>query len=605
MILLEAGLILLAGWFVYAPALNGAWVWDDTFEVGKNPVLAEPGGFWKAWSAPAGTDYLPVKSDVQWIEWHLWRDNVLGWHLTNLGLHLLAAFLLWRLLSKLGVRLAWIGGLLFAVHPLAVESVAWISELKNTLSLPLLLLSALAYMRFDDMQGDRGRRCHWRARLRPRRGGHGLSDEASAKSEGPPSMGAATSVALQSPIADTQGSRARWCHLASLLLFAAAMLSKASVVMFPFVILLHAWWRRGRISRRDVLASAPFFAVSLALGLVAVWFQDHRAIEDLVVSQGGALSRVAVAGMAVAFYLSKSVVPVNLLPAYPRWDADPPSLLQLVPAVVLAGVLLWLWAKRWTYGRHVLFGLGFFLLNLAPVLGFVPMSYMRFSWVADHFAYLPLVGLVGLAAAGLSGLSFRRLPGAAILTPALALAVIAFAAGARLHAAIFRSDAALWSYTLRQDPDSWLAHNNLGDVLSKAGRNAEAMAQFEDAVRLNPDYPEAQDNLGVVQVAAGRLDEGIARYERALALKPDFPAAEFNLGIALFQARRLDAAIAHFEKAVALKPSYAEARNGLGVALAQAGRTSDAAAEFEEALRINPGLGEARSNLEIVRKIRR
>lgn len=264
---LPAALIVLAVGWVFFPALHGGWFWDDYFEITHNAELR--GSLWKIWLAPVSPDYFPLKATVQWVQWRLWGDHVIGYHLTSVGLHLLSAFLLWRLFRRLGLPLAWVGGLLFAVHPLTIESVAWIAELKNTLSLPLVLLAMSAYLDYDERKRgpDYGR---------------------------------------------------------SLLLFAAAMLCKSSVVMFPVVILLHAWWKRGRFTREAFRASAAFFAVSLVLGLVTVWFQHHRAIGSVEIQTGGFFSRLAAAGLSVVFYLSKCFWPVGLLPNYPRWSVDPP-----------------------------------------------------------------------------------------------------------------------------------------------------------------------------------------------------------------------------------------------------------------------------------------
>ena len=233
------------------------------------------------WLAPVGTDYFPLKTTVQWAEWHLWGDHRLGYHLTSVALHLLSALLFWRLLRLLfavgggpaGTLGPWLGGLIFAIHPLAVESVAWIAELKNTLSLPFLLLAMICYVEFDAI------------RTGGARGGVRRS----------PAMADPPRAGLSGGAAQRVGDNALHRYWGSIGLFLAAMLSKSSVVMFPDVLLLSAWWRRGRITRREVGASAPFFALSLGLGLVTLWFQLHRAIGyDLGI--GGGLTRVAAAG---------------------------------------------------------------------------------------------------------------------------------------------------------------------------------------------------------------------------------------------------------------------------------------------------------------------
>jgi len=620
LLLLQGLAIVLAGWFVFAPAIHGGWLWDDGLEVTKNPVLRDPAGIWKIWFAPTGLDYFPLKTTVQWVQWHLWGMRTTGYHLTAIGLHLLGALLLWRLLAQLGVRLAWVGGLLFAVHPLAVESVAWIAELKNVLSLPLVLGAMMVWVSGDHARPDS-------------------------------SMG---------PI-----GRIR---LISLALFIAAMLCKSSVVMFPFVLLLYAWWKRGRIARADILASAPFFVVSLVLGVIAVVFQNQRAITGFGVPLGGFLSRLAAAGLAIAFYATKCVVPVGMLPIYPQWKVDPPALVQFLPWAAVAGLVFWLVREARSgrsWPRHVLFGLGFFLLNLVPVLGFVPIAYLRIAPVADHFAYLSLAGMVGLAAAGLGALAQPHF-GIGPIGPMLIMVTLAaLALDSRRYAAVFQSEKTLWAYTVQRNPRAWLAynnlgialraegkrqeavadyeaslrlspgfaeaHNNLGVALAEMGRQPEAIAQYREAIRLNPkfadpynnlgnllfragrlaeaqscletalrlnpDYPEAHNNLGELLIRTGHADEAIVHLQRALGFRPDFPEAENNLGAALASKGRLPEAISHYEAALQLAPDFAEAHNNLGLALAASHRLPEAVRHYEQALRLDPNLTQTHYNL--------
>jgi len=594
-LMLQAGVIVLAGGWVYWPAVHGGWIWDDTSEIIDNTMLRNPAGIGDIWLRPAGVDYLPLKTTMQWLEWHLWGDRVEGYHLANIGLHLLSAFLLWHLLRKLGVgKCAWLGGLLFAVHPLMVESVAWISEFKNTLSLPFLLLAMIAYVDWD-----RGK-----------------------------------------PVPSS--------YFVSLLCFLAAMLCKSSVVMFPVVILLYCWWRRGRIARSDVGASAPFFAVSLILGLVTVWFQQHRAIADADLALGGFLPRCAGAGLAVFFYLWKYAVPVHLMPNYPPGAFNPPALWQFWPwAVIIAGIV-WLlrwsaltptrWANldvdqaRWgqrappSIPRHILFGLGFFLITLVPVLGFVPMAYLQISWVADHFAYLPLIGLIGLTTAAISRFiyfSFFRF----LLLPLFAFLIWQ----SHRYARIFLSTETLWNYTLAHNPESWTAHGNLGNMLGQNDRWPEAIGHFEAVLRLKPGHAAAHNDLANALAQSGRWPEAIGHYEVAVSLLPrsakvqgDFGRAllkagrradaiehleiavrlgsgniadYYRLGDALAQSGRLPEAIERYEAALRLRPDFAPVHVTLGNALVNVGRSSDAIAHYEAALRLEPGDADTHFNL--------
>jgi tetratricopeptide (TPR) repeat protein len=612
-----AAIVLATAW-VYAPAIQGRWIWDDTEEVAANSTLRDPAGLAGIWFAPSGPDYFPLKTTVQWMEWHLWGDTAADYHLANVALHALGALLLWRVLWKLGVRPAWFGGLLFAVHPMAVESVAWISELKNTLSLPPLLLAMSAYIDFD------------------------------------------------------RDRRSRDLVLAGAW-FAAAALCKSSVVMLPLFLLLFAWWRRGRIGWRDIACTAPFFAISLGLGTVTLWFQEHRAIVGQDLGIGGFWTRCAIAGRALAFYSEKCLLPVGLMPVYPRWSVQPLSPAQFLPWLVFGALAAWMWRYRAGWGRHALLGAGFFVVNLAPVLGFAPMAYLRISWVSDHLAYLSLAGAAGLAAAGL-GVWLRRARSAAAVWCFAAAAAAALALGSRIYAGAFRDDETFWAYAAARNPEAWIAHSNLGlamygrglvpeavshyrealrlkpdfdaarvnlgNALAHSGREAEAAAEFNEAIRLRPDNTDARTGLGNLALAAGRNGEAVEQYEAVLRIRPSdadvlrscaeahyrngnalgnagrvreaaseyaaalrlwpgFAQAHANLGLALATEGKAAEAIGELELALRLKPDYAEAHAYLGLALAGAGRMTEAIAQYEEALRLRPDAAEVHYNLAV------
>jgi len=534
----------LSAW-IYSPCIRGAWLWDDGLEIAQNAALREPGGWWRPFVHPQGMDYFPLKSSLQWVEWHLWGANPLGYHLVSLGLHIASALLIWRLLRLLGVRFACLGGLLFAVHPLAVESVAWISEFKNTVSLPPLLLAATAYVRFD-------------LERRPRARG------------------------------------------AALLWFIAALACKTSVVMFPAVLLVFAWWRRGRIGLGDLRDSAPFFGASAAMGAATVWFQSTRAI-GIAGTPLGLAGRVGQAGWSILAYARQSVWPSDLAPIYPAAGGSLPG---IVAWLGIAAVLALLWAYRKGWGRHALLGSGWFLLNLAPVLGIIPMAYLRISPRADHFAYVPLVGWVGLAAAAYGAAVeawHRRFGPRAVVRLPLAAGVAALACAmvlvGRAHAAAFRDEKALWSFAIGRNPAAWLARNNLGKALLQEHRPAEAEAQLRAATALEPDSPEAHANLGNCLAEEGRAEDALREYTEALRIDPGFAGGHYDLGLSLLRSGLPGRASDEFRAALRLDPGHAQAHNNLGLALAGLGRLSEALEEYRRALALDPALAEARLNL--------
>ena len=555
-VVLQATLIALVTAWVYLPAARGGWIWDDFTEIVRNPVVRAPAGIRDIWLAPSGPDYFPLKTSVEWLEFRLWGDSPAAFHWVSISLHALSAILLWLVLRRMGVRCAWIGGMIFAVHPLAVESVAWNSELKNTLSMSLVLLAALVYLRSRIFEQE-GR-------------------EETGRS----------------------GSTLRViAYVGSIGLFILAMLAKSSVVMFPAIILLHAWWKRGRVLRSDLVASAPYFAVSLVLGLVTVAFQEHRAIAGADLAMGGLAARAAEAGKAVFFYLGKALVPVGLSPNYPETHPGHPGPGDFLPWLAIAAGLLLL--AKLPRNRGALLGAGVFLLNLLPVLGLVPMAYLRISWVADHFAYLSLLGLAGLAAAAIGSLP-ESLP-----FRSLALVIVGCLAWqARSYARTYASDEVFWTTTLARSPDSWTAHNDLGMIREGQGRQSDAIAHYKAALRLKPDYLPARANLGNALSKSGDFGAAAAEYESVVAANPGFPGiqdelafARYRIGNDLGNSGRYSEAIDSYEEALRHKPGYAEALANLGLALANAGRTSEAIARLGEALRLKPDYAQAQAYL--------
>ncbi|MSU23870.1 MAG: tetratricopeptide repeat protein [Opitutus sp.] len=546
LIVLQAAVILAAGWFAFSPALHGSWLWDDRLDLPDNALLRDTAGLAKIWTEPALLyDFYPLKHTVQWVQWQLWHEHTFGYHLTNVALHLLGALLFWRVLRQLGLRLAWLGALLFAVHPVVVESVAWIAELKNTLALPPLLLALSAFITF----AEHGRR----------------SDQ-----------------------------------LRAVLWFLVTMLCKTSAAMLPVVLLLYLWWQRGRVGWSGVRAVLPFFAISLVLGLVTIWFQQHRAIGDDEFSIGGPLARLALAGSASVFYFWKCVWPAGLVPIYPQWPIDPPSPLLFLPWPVLGAVLAGLWAKRATWGRHVLLGLGWFFLMLAPFSGLVTISYLHFAWVMDHMVYVPLLGLIALAVAGLDALQARLAAPARTLLVAGTVALgLWLSLLSHRYAEVFRDEKSLWTYTVERNPQSWIAQHSLGIALATAGRLPEAIEHYEHALRARPNYPEARNSLGVALRDTGRLAEARSQLEEALREQPDYAEAHSNLGTVLRRTGHPDEAILHYQEAIRLKPDFADAHYNLGNALQSLGRHPEAVASYEQSLRFQPNLSGTHRNITI------
>jgi Flp pilus assembly protein TadD len=343
----------------------------------------------------------------------------------------------------------------------------------------------------------------------------------------------------------------------------------------------------------------PYVAIALALGFVTIYFQNHGPKSDPVVL-GGLITRSIGAGTALFFYLGKFILPVDLLPIYPRWTLDPPSLLQVLTVPALAGLLFGLWTQRKSWGRHALFGFGFFLINLLPVLGLVKMRYMSFSWVADHLVYLPMIGLIGLVVSGLEN-GYRCVPvsmrplGSGMITVLMAL----LGWQSHQYAQLYVDEKTLWTYSLRHNSQDWITRNNLGFALYQDGRTSEAMELYAEALKINPDYAEAYNNLGIALMRTGAPSDAIEQFEQALKINPDFASVHFNLGNALLQTGQVSEAIEHLEQALKIDSDDAGAHYSLGNALMQTGQVSGAIEQFEQTLKINPDDAQAHNNLGV------
>jgi tetratricopeptide (TPR) repeat protein len=442
--------------------------------------------------------------------------------------------------------------------------VGWVSEIKNTVSLPPFLLGAICFAKYDESANS---------------GAAGTARRASAN------------------------------HVLAVFWFLVAMLAKTSMVMFPVVLLIHAWWRRGRIGVRDLAASAPFFLVSLILGLVTIHFQHGRAIgsETMPVadlfSLTGFLSRLAVAGMAIFFYFWKSIWPFHLLPIYPRWEVDPPQPWQLLPWPIIGFAVWWLWRRRGTaeaptWERHTLMALGFFVLMLLPILGFITISYMRITWVADHFLYLPMIGPIALVSACAASWFATLQPRLRLPAVAAAVTAVAFLAGSSFrYAHVFAGEDPLWTYTLAFNPDAWQAHNRLGARKFARGDVPGGLSHFENSTRLRPDLGETHNNLGTALMATGRVEEGLEQFRIAAELETQIPQMQINLVNALVSVDRLEEAENAMRLLTERFPTLAQGWNFLGVVQMKRGNNTAAVESLRRAQALRSDSLDLKKNL--------
>ena len=595
-----SAIIVVATFLAYRPALRGDFIWNDSDYV-TAPELRSLAGLGRIWGDLGATEqYYPLLHSAFWVQHRLFGDRPLGYHLVGLALHVLSALLFAAVLRRLfspassaspaaiaqpvfsGELAAWLAAILFALHPVHVESVAWITEQKNTLSLAFYLSAALAYLRFDE-------------------------------------------------------TREPAPYAAGLILFAASLACKTVTATLPAALLVAFWWKRGRLNmRRDVAPLLPWLAAGMAAGLFSSWVErvyGHAVGPEFTTSPTG---RLLVAGRATVFYASKLSWPGGLNFIYPRWIIDPADIRQwLYPVgVALVGVSLWCLRGRW---RGPLAAFLFFAGSLFPVLGFVNLYGARFSWVWDHWQYLADLGPIAFMAAVLAA-AWRRLKGSARYVGAAFVATLlaAFGTLTTAHARMFRDDQTLYRTTIDLNPGCWMAHYNLGLIFSQTpGRLDEALAEFRESIRLKPDLVEAHDNLGdallhtpgglgdaiaeyreairldpnayrphynlafVWSHLPGHINDSIDEYEIAVRLQPNSVQSRDNLGVALAHVPgRLDEAIEQCRAALRLDPSFAGAHNNLGLALSQRKeRVPEAVAEYQSAIRLDPGFAPAWYNL--------
>ncbi len=562
----SGAVILLMTVVAYVPAMHGEFVWDDNLYVSENDTLSSSDGLSRIWFDIGATpQYYPLVFTMFWAERQLWGLDTFGYHVVNVLLHGLTAVLLWFVLRKLAVPGAWLAAAVFALHPVHVESVAWITERKNVLSGVFYMATLLAYLRFSGL----------------------------------PNVG---------------GTPRRWGYYGlALLLFVCALFSKTVTCTLPAVLLLLVWWKAGRLRAEDVLPVVPMFVIGAALGLTIA------ATEANVVGAHGAewdfspVDRVLIAGRVAWFYLGKLLWPANLSFVYYRWQVDAAQWWQYLFPAAVAAVLAVLVLMRRRIGRGPLVAMLFFGGTLFPALGFFNVYFMRYSFVADHFQYLASIGPIVLAASVLTWLGrmkkgtgaspkasvgtvsgnplgagplLQRPPFGVVICGTVVLLVLGTLTWRQSR--VFANLETLWRDTLAKNPSAWSAHNNLGNLLFKRGDYAEAAKCYAEAVRLKPDFPQALGGVGISLARSGRHAEAVSYFERAVALRPHSAMQHRNLALSLTQVGRSQEAAEHFRQAIKFKPDWAEAHSDFASSLLRQGDMATAERHCREALRLDP-----------------
>src|SRR5437868_2312674 len=499
----------------YLPALRNGFIWDDDAWLMHNRTLEGVTGLYRLWfDLLALQQYYPITGTAFWIQYQLWGFHPFGYHAVNVALHALNAVLFWFVLRKLGLRGAWFAAAVFAVHPVMVESVAWVTEIKNLLSTAFFLGSVLAYLNFENLE----------RRDLPRQGN---------------------------------------CFVLSLLFFICALLSKSVTCSLPVVLAILIWWKREQIRPADFRPLLPYLLVGLPTGLLTAWLEVHH------VGAAGAsfnlelYQRCIVAGRAILFYFFKLTWPNDLTFIYPRWEVG--SLWLLLAPAFVALCLLALWFLRKTIGKGPFAAAAFFVVTLGPILGFFNGYAMQFSFVADHWQYLSSLGMIALASLlpnALSGVS-RFVRNAALSFVLVALGLLTAKQGF-----IYDSKDTLWRDTLIKNPKCWLAHNNLGVDLTERGISRGAEEHYRAAVRLNPRYYEAENNLGEVLLARNQVEEAARHINRSIEINPTYAASHWNQALVLARQAKSDEAYEIVDQGLQQRPIYLAGVNAFAWVLA-------------------------------------
>jgi tetratricopeptide (TPR) repeat protein len=515
-----ASVIILACLVAYVPAMKAGFIWDDDWYVTNNRLLTAPDGLYRIWfSRTVPSQYFPLTYTTFWVEHQLWGFNPVGYHVVNVMIHIINALLLWLVLRRLSIPGAWFASAVFALHPVQVESVAWITERKNVLMLFFSLLTVLCWLEFV--------------------------------------------------LGSKSGRKAILFYAGSLFLYALALFSKATACTLPLALILILWLKRMPLTPKRCLQIAPYVIMGLGIGLFVMWWEKHHQGMGLVNLGLTPAARLLIAGRALWFYVWKLFWPANLTFSYPRWRIDPAVIRQYAwpAASVLAIACVWLWRKR--LGRGTVTAILFFAAMLFPMLGFFLLYTFVYTFVADHYQYAASIGPVALVAAG-GALILRRTGSSGRIFVLSAAGVLLLILGVLTwrQSQTYTNARTLWQDTLNKNPDSWLAHGQISKMLFEQGKFIEAKPNLEQAIKLS-SYMKTVDpivcadfvyDMGIVFEEQNRLNDAISYYQKALDIS-ESSVAHYRLARILANQGKIEQSRPHFLRA--LEMAKAAKNNGL------------------------------------------
>ena len=524
--------------FAYRPAWHGGFLWDDDDYIIKNELLTASDGWQRIWfSLDSPSQYFPLTYSTFRIEHALWGLNTTGYHWINLLLHVGNALLIWAVLARLKVPGSWLAAAIFALHPVQVESVAWITERKNVLMGFFFLLTLVAWIAFVD-----------------------------------------------------ERTRRRWLvYCLALVCYVLALSAKATACTLPAALFLILWLQKRSITMRRLIQIVPFVVLGIGMGLLTIWWERyHQGTNRGLFTFLGPTERILVASRAVWFYLSKIFWPSNLTFIYPKWNISPTNFIDYIWLLAGLAACVAIYFSRRYFGRSVEVAAAFFVATLTPVLGFIMLFTFRYTFVADHYQYLACIGPIALASAGIVNLSDKFAQYRAVIVSVALLVVAGLGMLTWRQAATYTDIETLWRTTLARNPGCWMAHTNLGLVLLQQGKLDDGIAHYRSALQMQPDSWDAEYNLGTALVRKGQVEEAIQHCERAVAMRPTDPDAQVSLGDALLRKGRIDDAIEHYQKAMMAHSDHFLARYGLCQALLEKGELDGAIQVCRSALELWP-----------------
>lgn len=546
-------IILIFVLLAYLPAMQSGFVWDDDFHFIDNPYMTKSDGIKLIWSTPRAM-YYPLTSTTWWFLRQIFNLNPLPYHLINILLHAANAILIFFILNYLGISGAWFAAVLFGIHPVNVESVAWVTELKNTQSGFFYFLAILLFLKYF--------------------------------------------VVKKQKFTKKNTANSSLLYISSALFFIMAILSKTSTVMLPFVLLFLIWIKFKKLTFNVILSTIPFFVFSALASLWTIWEQKIHSGAEGVEWSLNIIEKLIISGKIIFFYIGKLIWPYPLMFIYPKWNINSHLITSYIPLLLLIIVLILTYIFRNKWAKSFFSALLYFIISLFPVLGFFNIYFMRYSYVADHFQYLGCISIICLFSVGFMKIikikNYKFYFGQTVAC--IVLIILSYLTFNQCK--IYNNIETLWLDTIAKNPQAWMAYTNLANFYRDNGKREEAIILYNKVIEKKPDYAEAYYNLGVLYYKIGKIEDALFYYKKSIEIKPTYKVYN-NLGIIYKEKNDISAAIDSFLVAIEIEPNEA-AYNNLATIYKSSGNVIKAVYCYKKALEINCKNADIHNNLAVL-----